>query len=181
MNSKDSMGRTKIEAEALTAAELTRVIDASKIDRQLHLMILLCVNHGLRASECCNLIARQFANGHVTLYRGKGSKSGQHPLTTQEKELLVPFLAFAGNARLFSYDRKYFYRKFRALAELCGLPQSKQGPHALKHTCATLAIRRGVSIPNVQRFCGWKSLSSMQRYLKPSDAEAAAAVSEGQI
>jgi integrase len=180
MNVEDSMGRTKIEAEALTQEELDRVIEASKSDPQLCVMILLCANHGLRASECCNLTTRHFTNGHITLYRGKGSKSGQHPLTAQEKELLAPFLA-RGHARLFSYDRKYFYRKFRALAERCGLPQSKQGPHALKHTCATLAIRRGVSVPNVQRFCGWKSLSSMQRYLKPTDAEASAAVLAGQV
>jgi Phage integrase family len=78
--------------------------------------------------------------------------------------------------RVFSYDRQYLYRKFRAVAEQCGLPQSKQGPHSLKHTCATLALKRGATLPEVQKFCGWVSLSSLGRYVKPSESEACAAV-----
>jgi integrase len=173
------MARMKIEAEALTPAELAQVIEASKSDPQLHLMILLAYNHGLRASEVCALRSEQFVNGHVTLYRGKGSKNTQHLIKPQERELLAAVLAspkVARRGRLFSYDRRYFYRKFRAIAEGLGLPQSKQGPHSLKHSCAMRAIRGGASLPDVQKFCGWKSLSSMQRYLKPTDSEACAAV-----
>jgi len=108
----------------------------------------------------------------IVIWRGKGSKPSRHPLTDEEKELIQPFRKAPGI--LFVIHRAQFYNLFREIAEQCGLPQSKQGPHCLKHTCAKLALNGGAPIAAVQRFGGWRSLSSLQRYLKYSDEEAAA-------
>src|SRR6516164_8149367 len=167
--------RTKIPAEALTPAEYERLLAAAKAHSpRLYAMVLLARNHGLRASEVCALRPEHVTgNGTViTLYRRKGSRPGTHPLTAEEQAALAPFLEAPGT--LFVIHRTQFYNLYRGIAQASGLPPSKQGPHSLKHTCAKLALNGGAPIAAVQQFVGWRSLNSMQRYLKYSDEEASA-------
>jgi len=48
-------------------------------------------------------------------------------------------------------------------------------PHALKATCAKLALRNGVGIDDLQTYIGWKSLASATAYLRSDETEASAA------
>ena len=169
--------RTKIPSEHLTEGELSALMSAAqgpKADPRIYLMLLLMVNHGFRASELCKLTREDFgaSGAYVSMYRGKGSASGSHPLTDEERELLEPYMSSPG--RLFGIHRQRLYGLVRELAEGIGLPQSKQSPHCLRHTCIKRALKAGASLPAVQRFVGHKSLASTGVYAKVSEAEAVA-------
>jgi len=54
--------------------------------------IWLAFNHGLRISELCDLRWSdiQWQEGRILIRRLKGSQSGEHPLTEQDKRFLGP-------------------------------------------------------------------------------------------
>ena len=54
-------------------------------------------------------------------------------------------------------------------------------PHALRHTCCSRLVQRGVPITHVQRWMGHNSIQTTMRYahLMPHDLFAAVAVLEG--
>ena len=168
--------RTKIPSEALSEDEVSRLLAASQgptADPRLYLMLLLGFNHGFRASELCALRPENIQHGNVIMHRGKGSSSGRHRLTTEERESLEPYLRSPSpQGTLFGLHRQRFYGLMRECAESIGLPQSKQSPHALRHTCIKRALARGASLPAVQKFVGHKSLASTGFYTKVSEEEA---------
>lgn len=184
--------RTKIPSEALTKREAEALLSASQgpiADPRLYPMILLAINHGFRVSELCKLRREHINWPHVeidaragavrktdasiVMFRGKGSASGRHRLLPEELDALKPYLVYPStDGTLFGLHRGRFYALLRELCESIGLPQSKQSPHALRHTCIKFALARGASLPAVQRFVGHKSLASTGAYTKVSESEA---------
>lgn len=180
------MKRAKIPSEALTAVELDTLLAAARPDPRLYLMILIAVNHGLRAEELCRLRSGDLSNNYITIRHFKTDEVDQHSLTPEESTLVRGMLAnpvalavWSTGPTFFGVPYSTFYRRFRDLAELCGLPQAKSTPHALRHTCIKRAIARGVPIPAVQRFVRHRSLSATARYTKFSTLEACNLVLEG--
>ena len=175
------MKRPKIPSEHLTEPELQALLAAAQgptADPRLYLMLLLMVNHGFRASELCGLKPWHIGTSSITMIRGKGGASGRHPLTAEELELLAPYLsgdATTRTVRLFGIKRGMLYKLVRDLTESIGLPQSKQSPHCLRHTCIKRALRNGAKLEEVQKFVGHKSLSSTGVYAKCSEEEASTA------
>lgn len=173
------MKRAKIPSEALTAVELDALLTAARPDPRLYLMILLAVNHGLRAEELCRLRSGDFTGDYLLIRHFKTKEVDQHPLTPEESSSIRGLLAnpvalavWSRGPTFFGVPYSTFYRRFRALAETLGLPQSKSSPHCLRHTCIKRAIARGVPIPAVQRFVRHRSLSATARYTKFTTLEA---------
>ena len=50
--------------------------------------------------------------------------------------------------------------------ERLGIRSSKQGPHALRHACATYLLNQGFSLKKVGDHLGHRSLSATQIYAK---------------
>ena len=173
------MKRPKIPSEALSPHELSALLEAAQVptaDPRLHIMLLLMANHGFRASELCALTPYTIKAGSVLMFRGKGSASGRHPLTPEEIILLEPYLEHpCRGGLLFGIKRGMLYKLVRELCESIGLPQSKQSPHMLRHTCIKHALARGAKLEEVQKFVGHKSLASTGVYAKCSEEEASTA------
>jgi type 1 fimbriae regulatory protein FimB len=154
------------------------------------LMILVSFTHGLRASEVCGLRTADLVDGHLTIKRLKGSRKTTHQLVPHrgqplldEVKAMKEWLAIrptdSGDA-LFPSQKggcmtsTQFYRRYRAIAEECGLCVSKQHPHVLKHTICTMLVRSDMNVAKVQAFVGHAAIASTMKYVAISDAEASA-------
>jgi type 1 fimbriae regulatory protein FimB len=180
---------------ALTFDELLEVLKTARDNSTRNWCMILCAfSHGLRASEVCNLRMADLVDGHLTIKRLKGSNRTVHQLVPHKGEpLLDEIKAFKtwlaerptdAGAALFPSNKggamsaTQFYRIYRAMAEECGLPASKQHPHCLKHTCCTMLVRADMNVAKVQRFVGHAAIASTMRYVTVSDEEASAEANE---
>ncbi len=175
--------------EYLTYDELLSVLKAAK-KRSVRdwCMILTAFSHGLRATEVCNLRTKDLVDGHLTIRRLKGSNKTVHQLVPHRgvplldevkafKEWLAVRPTDCGDA-LFPSQKggcmsaTQFYRVYRALAEGCGLPESKCHPHVLKHTICSMLVREDMNIAKVKAFVGHKAIASTMKYVTVTDSEA---------
>jgi len=175
--------------DTLTLNELIKVLKTARAHGVRNwTMILTAFTHGLRASEVCNLKMSDLKDGHLRIKRLKGSNATTHQLVPHrgqplldEVKAIKAWLAErptdAGDA-LFPSNKggcmsaTQFYRIYRAVAEECGLPASKQHPHVLKHTICTFLVRTDMNVAKVQAFVGHAAIASTMRYVTVSDAEA---------
>ncbi len=147
-------------------------------------MILVAFCHGLRASEVVALTPDNFASGHLTVQRLKGSKKTTHPLLTHADDLLneqkavLEYLRIPRKfKRLFPITRNRFWQIIQQYGELAGIPKHKRHPHVLKHTICKQTIDK-IGVHRLQKYVGHVSLASTGEYLKVTDEEASNAVNE---
>jgi site-specific recombinase XerD len=155
--------------------------------------ICLAVNHGLRASEICNLRVSDIQDGRIDVRRLKDSLHTVQPLQTHVNPLLDEPTALGawltergdgdGSAFLFTsrqgsaLSRRQIHRLFEAIAIRAGIPAGLRNPHQCKHFLASTLVRNGVNLAHVQQALGHKHISSTVRYTHISQAEASAKVS----
>lgn len=150
-----------------------------------YLAILLAYLHAMRASEICQIRTSQVdtAGGYITVRRLKGSRTTLHELTSDPKEPLLDergaLSAYMSKLkegdRLFPFCRQHFYTLFCGYVKAAGLPAHLSRVHNLKHS-GLQDLAPLVSLPELQRFSGHVSLSSLGRYIEPSMEQANAAV-----
>jgi type 1 fimbriae regulatory protein FimB len=165
----------------LTKTEMQKVLTHAIHDsRRDYLMILLGVNHGLRASEIVSLTLADVANGEITVARLKGSNKTTHPLSAKESEALTDWLLErpADGDLLFPITRRQFGRIVKEHMLAVGIPAECAHPHALKHACCSILSRSGKQVEHIATFVGHKDIKNTRIYLNISDAEAAAAVGD---
>jgi len=68
-------------------------------------------------------------------------------------------------------DRNNFYKIYRKLCKVAGLPEKLSHPHVLRHTRAIELIRNGVPITAVKSILGHSSLNTTAIYLQYSAVE----------
>jgi integrase len=169
--------------QKLTREQLLKLLARAKAGKQGdrdHLMILLGVCHGLRASEICDLRVDDFDldEGVVTIRRKKGSRKTTQQLASDLEPLLDEATATrqyleGRHGKLFDIGRKMFHILMRKYSSEVGIPKRLRHPHVLKHSAAHFAIESsGKDLVAVQNFLGHVSLQSTGIYLEISDAEA---------
>ena len=141
--------------DTLTPNQLIKVLKTARAHsvRNWTMHNLTAFTHGLRATEVCKRKMSDLKDGHGRIKRSKGQqRETTHQLvphrglsSLDEVKAVKAWLAErptdAGDA-LFPSNKggcmsaTQFYRIYRAVAEECGLPASKQHPHVLKHTIA---------------------------------------------
>jgi len=163
-----------------TQDELKRLIKEIPKDRQ-KLMIAVGFSHGLRVSELTTLTKENIRDGHVVCQRLKGSLKTVQPFVehpdpelNEAGRLRVLYGTLKPNERLFPMTRSGVWRLIQRAGERAGLPKHKLHPHALKHSCAMVAIKTA-GIQNIRQYLGHKSIASTGEYLKVSDSEASKA------
>ncbi len=157
------------EVEALSEQEVYALLYASR-DLLDILIVALLVETGLRAREALELRWRDidFNRGEI---RVRAAKYGEErtvfygPLTRQA--LYVWF----NQRRPRSMDEKVLglsysglYKRLKSLARRAGLDPRKIRPHVLRHTFATQALRKGMSLIAVQRLLGHRDVKVTQVY-----------------
>jgi integrase len=156
-------------------------------------MILLAYKHGMRASEVCNLRLEDvdLRDGHIIIKRLKGSLRTTQALTEHrggpllnEQRALREWLRERrndGSDFLFTshkggrLHRSQFFRLFRDLGAVAGLPPEKRHPHALKHSLASHLVAGNVNLALVKQQLGHKSIGSTMRYVRTTDQQASIA------
>lgn len=170
-------GRKAKIRHALTPEQLARyhaAIEQMVPDPSRTILDLL-PSCGLRISEITGLKRNQYvqdAQGGYFKFRGKGDKERIVPLPQAAERILAKYLSTHSGAWLFPgragmpltphavriYTRK-MRMKYPELGEL--------SPHVLRHTYASLMLRKGVDLRRLQLLLGHESIQTTQRYLHP--------------
>lgn len=147
----------------------------AEIDREpVRTILELLPRTGLRIGEICKLTVddvEETSEGTFLVFRGKGDKERVVPLVGSGDELLSAYMDEHNPTKwLFpGYCGKHITphavrRYTRAIAQrhpdLSGL-----SPHVLRHTFASMALRRGIDLRTLQELLGHSSIVTTQRYL----------------
>jgi integrase/recombinase XerD len=159
--------------EALSEEELRRVLEEARRRGFYHYaLVALCGLCGLRVSEALSLrwADVDFEGGFIVVRAGKGAKGRRVPAPRQ----LLDYLRFyrgKPEARVVNRTYSWAWQAVREVGEKAlGKPVS---PHVLRHTYATLLLKRGVDVRTVQEVLGHASLATTAAYLHSVDLEAA--------
>jgi len=161
--------RLPARIEALSDEEMTRLLLAAKKPRD-KLILQLLVTTGLRSRELLELRV-----GDVDFNKGvirvRGAKYGKERLITAPKEVFEALEAWIKlnnlkpRDRLFNLSYQALYKILKKLAQKAGIDPSKVRPHVLRHTFATMALRKGLSLSTLQRLLGHSDIRTTQVYL----------------
>jgi integrase len=158
--------------EHLTSAEVDRLIEAAKTNRQGHrdaTMILLAYRHGLRASEVCDLRWDQvdFDGAVLHVRRVKAGTPSTHPLTGAELRALRRLQREVASPFVFVSERgsPFTVSGFRRMIERAasGL-EIKAHPHMLRHACGFKLANDGVDTRALQAYLGHRNIQHTVRY-----------------
>jgi integrase/recombinase XerD len=165
--------------EALTEEELKRLLEEARRRGFYHYaLVALCGLCGLRVSEALELRWGDidFEGGYITVRAGKGAKGRRVPAPRQLLDHLK-FYRGRPEARVIGRTYSWAWQAAREMGERAlGKPVP---PHVLRHTYATLLLKRGVDVRTVQEVLGHASLATTAAYLHSVDLEAARRAVEG--
>ena len=152
-----------------TPSEIAALLRAADTERN-RLMILVTVNHGLRATETISIVPEDFRDGHLWISRLKKSQRTCQPAAP---ELLAYAASIPKGQRLFPISRMQFWRIMRATAKRAGLSMIAAHPHSLKHSCGRAVLNATGNLRVVQVHLGHSSIASTVEYCSVSQSEAA--------
>lgn len=137
------------------------------------LVIFTLLDTGLRVSELCSLTPQNILWQEKALrISGKGGPHGKKtkkrvvPMSRRILSLLEPY--FAINEKWFIGPRQV-QKIVKRVANRARLTQNVT-PHVLRHTFATLALQKGISLAAVQKTLGHDRLATTAIYLNLTDA-----------
>ncbi|MEW6455599.1 MAG: tyrosine-type recombinase/integrase [Acidobacteriota bacterium] len=176
----------KVKAElklpqVLSESEASALLSASLKTRNPErdrLFIKLLLTAGLRISEALNLkvkdIEEEGSEFYLRINQGKGKKDRRVPIVSDELlERLADYIKDKSpEDNLFplsSREAGYIISRIAKKAKI----NKNVSPHTLRHTSATLYLKKGVNLEAVRKILGHVSLSTTQRYLQLTDEDVA--------
>lgn len=159
--------------EFLNDAEIRHVIDTAHKEKNtlVSTLMLTGIYTGLRISELRNLKIQDidFNNYQLRVINGKGSKDREVVLPQEVTRVLIPYLN--GRKKGFVFCKKdetpYTIRALQVMIkrvfDRLGLNKTLSA-HSLRHTYATLLLRRGVSLERIQLLMGHSSRITTEVY-----------------
>lgn len=154
---------------ALSWDEVDRLLGASR-DLLDALIVAMLAETGLRAGELLGLRFRD-----IDLERGevivRNAKYGRErivflgPLSRILVAELVARTQPSPDDRVVPITYQALYKRLKTLARRAGLDPARVRPHVLRHTFATEALRRGMSLAALQRILGHSDIKVTQLYL----------------
>ncbi|NSW83153.1 MAG: tyrosine-type recombinase/integrase [Syntrophothermus sp.] len=167
--------------DALSEVEAKAVLEAAGQTRHANrnrLMVELMLRCGLRASELLSLKAEDFQEDGGILYihvvLGKGKKDRRIPVTYKPLQQAIKKYTkgMLPSDILFPMIDRNLRKLVADIGRKAGLSK-RLHPHMLRHTAATLYLRKGANIESVRRTLGHESLATTQKYLALTDEDVA--------
>ncbi|MEM4977202.1 MAG: site-specific integrase [Desulfurococcaceae archaeon] len=161
--------RNPPKIDTLTEEEVSRMLAVAK-KPQDRLILLLLVSTGLRSRELLELKVEDVDPSRGVI-RVRSAKYGKERLVTAPREvfeLLSAWIKLNGlkpKDKLFKITYSALYKRLKTIAKKAGVDVSKIRPHVFRHTFATMAIKRGLSLPTLQRLLGHSDIRTTQIYL----------------
>lgn len=129
---------------------------------------IVLIDTGMRCGELLRIVWRDVdtKQGLIAIWQNKAKRPRSVPLTNRAIEALKRRREAVGVASpLFPYDHWWIRYTWDRMRAHLGLTADKQfTPHALRHTCASRLIQRGITLPVVQAWLGHKTIQITMRY-----------------
>ena len=183
---KEKQGRIRFLSAKEETTVLALFLHIDKADHWDATVIL--IDTGFRTGELWRVTAEHIdfnrgTYGTITLWRTKNGKARTIPMTHRVLEIVSRRAHQHPSGPLFPEGGKDWYRKGwdRVRLLMDKEDDAEFVPHALRHTCCSRLVQRGVPLPHVQKWMGHNSIQTTMRYahLMPHDLFAAVAVLEG--
>ncbi len=188
---RESKGRIRFLTDEEESAMLAHLQDMGKLDVRDAVVVL--IDTGLRVGELLRLTWQDVertpdGGGMIHVWENKADHPRSVPMTSrvraimklrQHKAAYTP-----GAVKVFDLPYHVLRLAWGAAKARMGLSEDKQFiPHALRHTCASRLVQRGVDIRTVQEFLGHKNITQTMRYahLSPRNLRAAALALEAPL
>jgi integrase/recombinase XerD len=143
--------------EPLTAEEADRLANACDTPTE-KLVVWTLLDTGLRVGELCDLTSK---GGPY----GKKTKIRVVPMSSRVRALLEHHFALE---KSFPVKKRRAQDIVKAVADRAGI-RKDVSPHVLRHTFATMALQKGISLPTVQKILGHDRLQTTAIYLNFTD------------
>lgn len=175
-----------------TRPELRALLTAARAHSiRDHAIILTGYWHGLRASELADLRVGDIRDGSIFCNRLKGSErncqalvNSDDPLMSERTVIEALCAGKPSSAHVFTSEhgagvsRWAVWDIVRKHGRTAGLPELKIHPHSLKHSLARHLLETA-PLTVVQKRLGHIEIENTREYLKATDADADAAVTQG--
>lgn len=158
--------------EPLLPEEADRLSNACRTAEE-KLVVWTLLDTGLRVSELCSLTLDHILWQQRSIrVKGKGGPYGKRskhrivPISARVRAILEPY---------FALHEKWFVgargaqKLVKRIANRAGISKEVT-PHVLRHTWATLALQKGLSLAAVQKILGHDRLTTTAIYLNLTDA-----------
>jgi integrase/recombinase XerD len=157
--------------EPLRAEEADELANACRTPEE-KLIVWTLLDTGLRVSELCGLTPQQIQWQQKQIrVKGKGGPYGKRskirivPFSPRVRALLEPYFAIHDR---FPVGARQAQKVVKRIANRARISQEVT-PHVLRHTFATLALQKGLSLAAVKKILGHDRLSTTEIYLNLTD------------
>jgi site-specific recombinase XerD len=162
----------------LSADEVRKSLQACKTNRD-RLLILLLVDTGLRRAEFCamNWENVDITTGIIRVERGKGGKARSVVVGIKTRRKLIAYrrdIVHEEKSPLIQTvsGKRLSHNGLRsALLSIGKRANIHITPHALRRTFATLSLRAGMNLIQLQAILGHSSLDMTQKYIQMLDED----------
>lgn len=163
---REGIGRVRFLSDAEEAAALKLLAHWGK-GAHVDVFIVL-IDTGLRGGELWRLEGRDcdMTQGLLSIWMTKNGHPRSVPMTDRVRAIVDKRRAMYRRGPLFPEgDNHWFDRVWSRMREALQLSQDSQFiPYALRHTCASRLIQRGVPLKVVQEWLGHKTITVTLRY-----------------
>ena len=165
------------EEKELTKAEYLRLLDASKDNRQLNIVLQTICSTGIRVSELQYFSVEAVRSGEITV-----SCKGKTRTILVPGKLKKLLLDYAKNKSIFSgpifigkngkpLDRSRIWRQMKLLCKAAGVKESKVFPHNLRKLFARTFYNIEKDIAKLADILGHSSINTTRIYIMTTGIE----------